>query len=748
MIGLASFGASVVAWDSTPVPEHEARCSFAAPHETAHGPGRGSAVGKGARGRAPCDVAPSFELSVSSTDATSVRLQWTPIATAAEYAVSRDGSSIGSSLAVVGYFTDFGLRPGESHQYVVEARDASGALIGRSLPAVAQTTEATTIRTHYTVLAIAFNPEQESLVTESTFLKHRIQFLTLASLRSAVIDLFAGGLVSAAVVPPVQPGTSTVDYAALVTSRDIPGLDGYSIVDLVEKGDIDHVWVVKSPQGAEFLENVLIGNRPIQGDGIAAANSWLPLPVQSSRSFFVNGFLPDARAYDAYAHMVEGIMTSMSDGHPTNWPRVFSHEVYADHGNRMNHAVEQRDLNVWEKFRLTDGWNGTSPVAYASPGNGNAGSSHFPPTTPRTGGYDDYAYLDANGPAWGAYVDSVADDWLTYPLFTDTKRKVNGYEFGAFNHYVEGELSYSLDMNDLGFTFDEMPELHRSFKTASASFHQWWFAHVPHNPGVTNGKLNNWWPYLFDFNRFDGSVIDYPVDGFRPIVSDFGALRGEYGTDRQSATQWGYWHSENGFSPGGKAANLSIVSAADEPGHVKRGRYALKVRVESSQYWEWLGAGRNDVFYPLSRNAHWHRPNLAEVRFSIKPGRNASLLSGTNPIVRLCKNAGNRIELVPLRDGVYGNLLNDITMRDADGWYNFGARLTGDSRWEKHVIGYIDVGLPMSERHAALAQLEREILSDLNYVEISVRSSTADQATPPFDVISYYVDDVRLIDRR
>lgn len=235
---------------------------------------------------------------------------------------------------------------------------------------------------------------------------------------------------------------------------------------------------------------------------------------------------------------------------------------------------------------------------------------------------------------------------------------------------------------------------------------------------------------------------------FREVVSDFEALRGEYGTDRPSATQWGYWHSQNGFSPGGKAANLSVVSATDEPGHVKRGRYAVKVRVESSQYWEWLGVGRNDVFYPISRNAHWNRPNLAEVRFSIKPGRNASLLSGTNPIVRLYKNASNRIELVPLRDGVYANFLNDIAMRDADGWYNFRARLTGDSGWEKHVIGYIDVDVPMSERRAAQARLEGEILSDLNYVEISLRSSTADQNTPPLDVLTYYVDDVRLIDRR
>lgn len=39
VIGLASFGASVVAWESTPLPEHEARCSYATPHGAAHDPG-------------------------------------------------------------------------------------------------------------------------------------------------------------------------------------------------------------------------------------------------------------------------------------------------------------------------------------------------------------------------------------------------------------------------------------------------------------------------------------------------------------------------------------------------------------------------------------------------------------------------------------------------------------------------------------------------------------------------------------
>jgi len=110
------------------------------------------------------------------------------------------------------------------------------------------------------------------------------------------------------------------------------------------------------------------------------------------------------------------------------------------------------------------------------------------------------------------------------------------------------------------------------------------------------------------------------------------------------------------------------------PAYVKSGQYSLKVYIENAQYWEDWGFGRNDVFYPVSRNAHWNLPNLKEIRFSIKPGENASLLVETNPIVRLYKNGSNRIEFVPLDGGVYTNLLSNDALRDSEGWYNFSIR--------------------------------------------------------------------------
>ena len=476
---------------------------------------------------------PGFKLEVSSTDATSVRLQWQPQNGANEYEVLRNGSIVGNTVAMVGYFTDFGLLPGERHQYRVAALDASGTVIAQSVPVSANTKRGATIRTDYNVLAIAFNPEHESLVTEETYLKHRIQFLELASLGSAVIHLYKGGIVSSAVTPAVEPGSNRVNYGSLVTRRDLPGLGGYSIVDLVEKGDIDHVWVVKSP--VEFAENVLIGNRPIQGEGVTTNNTWVPIPVKCSRSFFVNAFGADERSYDAYSHMVEGVMTSISDGHPENWPRAWMYTVYTPDCTSL--ATTQAWLNLWERFRLADEWNGVSPVAYASTGNGNIGSSHFPPTARR--GCTDYAYSIFE--TWQRYIDSVADDWLSFPTFSNIKRKLNGYDFGAFNNYVQGDPSYSGRAWDLtrNSITPSSSAVHRTINGGSLTFH---IILVLAMVGLITGGLT----FLISIASMEPESISRCTASTRtqPIS---GRIRHEYGTDESSAKDWGYWHSQNGF---------------------------------------------------------------------------------------------------------------------------------------------------------------------------------------------------------
>lgn len=672
----------------------------------------------------------ALALEVLSTDATSVRLAWQP-QELYSYDVLRDGVSVGLAGSRLGRFSDFGLTPHTTYEYRVIAYPGDGTSITSS-PVVARTTKTQRIKADYTVLAIAFEavPNPTEALLDEIHARNRIQFIELASQGSVKIHLYNDTIFRSRQRLTLDSTTQTVHYPMLV-GQIFGWLGSRSIIDLVENGDVDQVWIFGGSH--PFLENALIGSRLIQGNGLTTPNTWTPIAVNCSRSFFIHHSSIDERSYDAYAHMVEGIMTSVSDGHPETWPRNQRYITYTP--DRTSYATRVNMLNEFERFRLADQWNGTSPVAYASPGNGNAGSSHFPPNSRRD--CIDYCYYSPD--TWRRYIYSSADDWLSYPKGSGEKRKLNGYDFGAFNHYTEGDQSYAAMLL-------RSPENHSSFQISSASFHQWWFAHLPHNPGVTDGRLNNWWPYIFDFNRFDGSAISYRVTGFDDDRHRFKSNHGEYGTDTTDSGDWGYWHSLNGFSPGGKIAELSTVNRSTSPENVISGRHAVHVMIDSAQYWDYLGAGRNDMFYPRSRDAHWNLRDLSRVRLSIKPETNPSLLSGTNPIVRIYKNGGNRIELVPRNGGRYVNLLGNGSPPNANGWFTFDIPLTGNATWEKNLIGYIDPSLPDAELQAARARLEREILSDVNYVEISIRS-VVPAPVIAHEQISYYIDNLRLITR-
>lgn len=112
--------------------------------------------------------------------------------------------------------------------------------------------------------------------------------------------------------------------------------------------------------------------------------------------------------------------------------------------------------NHWDAFRMFD---------QISEGNAACGICHYAPNS--TGDYD-----------WGneTYVWSTCDDWLNnWPnLLGDiTKRFVNCEEWGG------GDM-----------------RLH----------HVWWLNHLPKAPGVNpDGKQNNWWKYVCDFNSYPES---------------------------------------------------------------------------------------------------------------------------------------------------------------------------------------------------------------------------------------------------
>jgi len=109
--------------------------------------------------------------------------------------------------------------------------------------------------------------------------------------------------------------------------------------------------------------------------------------------------------------------------------------------------------HLWDKF---------TRINKDAPGLGACGNVHYPPN-----GTSDYDYGNST------FVVSLADDWLlNYPNFRNTKRVFNAAEWN----------------------FD-----HRQYL-------KWWFRHMPCKPGrYSDGKLNNWWGYLVDFNTYPES---------------------------------------------------------------------------------------------------------------------------------------------------------------------------------------------------------------------------------------------------
>jgi len=663
----------------------------------------------------------SLALSSTSADATTIQLNWPPIPFAVEYKIYRNGAYAGSTAGRCGYFTDTGLAPVTSYEYFLAAFDADNQLLGFSSTNAFSTVSSSRIRTHYNLLGIGFYPTgpDADFPHVQTFFRHRIDFMRLASVNSVILEPYKGDIVCIRSTPPVFPSTHSVDYAKLAETP-YPELDGYSIVDLVEKGVVDVVNVVASTPEADFLENALVGNKDLNPDG--TGERWSAFPARCSRSFFVNANGADARAYDAYCHCIEGIMSTICDGNPGNWPRNNPYLVYSKNINDFS-TMYVTNLHLFERFRLADQWNGLG--AYASLSNGNCGSSHFPPSTRRDTDehyQGDYAYYDLK--TWQRYIDCADDDWLQFPALTGAKRKLNGYDYGAHNRYGVGDLAYA-------DSFGASPELHSSFWLNTASYHQWWFFHLPHNSGVTAGKLNNWWPYLYDFNRFDGSAITYSVSDDTQIPSAFGPVNNEYGTELPTVNWWGYWCSFSDFGPYGQ---VSIVSNTTNPALVSKGQFSLQVLIDQEAFHY---NGRNDTFYPISRNARWNLSDLREVRVSLKPGVNPDFIAGANPVIRLCANGGNRLEFAPLKNGHYANLLLEPTFLGTNGWFTFATPINGSTNWEVNVIGYIDPTLNPQQIADARQKLKQKILSEVNYVEISVHSEGGRGSQ-----VSYYLDDL------
>jgi hypothetical protein len=161
-------------------------------------------------------------------------------------------------------------------------------------------------------------------------------------------------------------------------------------------------------------------------------------------------------AYFCNSQPVEGIQTSrifVTMGF--NYERGVG-EMLENFGHRVE-SIMRHVYGSWE-HEETHAWNRFTLYDKVAPGRAGCGWMHYAPNSDRD--YD-----------WGnrRVVWSTCDDWLKYPQLTGERRRVNSGKWGG------GDIR---------------------------AHHRWWFQHLPRVEGRTDGKLNNWWAYAVDFNRF------------------------------------------------------------------------------------------------------------------------------------------------------------------------------------------------------------------------------------------------------
>ncbi len=190
-------------------------------------------------------------------------------------------------------------------------------------------------------------------------------------------------------------------------------------------------------------------------------------------SFFINGptypQVQTNRAFAGFGFSYERGVAEMvhNTGHRTE---STMNRIYGD-WNLANPS------NNWERFSANfDQSNGVAGV----------GTTHWPANATA-----DYDYGNAR------VVQSWADDYLNYPTLTGTTRPVS-------------RTTWSKGSN---------PDYQLDYLT-------WNFSHFPREPGINgDGKQNNWWKYLYDFNNYtqSGQVKPLSATAIAADLYNFGA---------------------------------------------------------------------------------------------------------------------------------------------------------------------------------------------------------------------------------
>jgi len=140
-----------------------------------------------------------------------------------------------------------------------------------------------------------------------------------------------------------------------------------------------------------------------------------------------------------------------------NYERELAEMLHSN--SHRTEATMSKVYGGWEVDKLTTTWARFAANAKQSNGVAGVGSCHYPPNAD-----SDYDYGNPNA------VMSSADDWLNFPNLTGQKKPVNRDTWGG-------------------------PDYHLNYM-------KWWYKHLPRISGTdSEGKLLNWWRYIYDFNE-------------------------------------------------------------------------------------------------------------------------------------------------------------------------------------------------------------------------------------------------------
>jgi hypothetical protein len=103
------------------------------------------------------------------------------------------------------------------------------------------------------------------------------------------------------------------------------------------------------------------------------------------------------------------------------------------------------------------------------------GTVHFTPNST-------FAYDYRNNTS----VSSNCDDWLNFPSTSGRSANLTCF---SWNPYGSGTCTHDLN--------------------ADTYYEKWWVSHIPHAVGTLNGKFNNWWRYVMDY---DDAVAKAPLE--------------------------------------------------------------------------------------------------------------------------------------------------------------------------------------------------------------------------------------------